>query len=67
MTLTCICCGKPLTGGLDTFGDVGQEMCWNDWSALVFEPPDPYLDLRHLMSDEFVARIDAELDEELLL
>ncbi len=27
--LTCICCGKPLTGGLDTYGDLGQEMCWD--------------------------------------
>lgn len=23
----CTCCGAPLTGGLDTFGDVDQPMC----------------------------------------
>lgn len=23
----CTCCGKPLTGDLDTFGDVDQPMC----------------------------------------
>ncbi len=65
-TLVCICCGKPLTGGLDTFGDVGQEMCWDDWSTLVFDPPDPYLDLRELMADEFPEYPDKKLDDELL-
>jgi len=22
-------CGKPLTGGIDTFGDVGENLCWD--------------------------------------
>jgi hypothetical protein len=25
--LTCTCCGKPLTGSIDTYGDVGAELC----------------------------------------
>lgn len=25
--MTCTCCNTPLSGGTDTFGDVGLEMC----------------------------------------
>lgn len=32
--MTCQCCGTPLTNSVDTFGDVGQEMCWQCWSGL---------------------------------
>ena len=30
--LKCTCCEKPLSGGIDTFGDIGQEMCWTCYS-----------------------------------
>ncbi len=61
--MNCTCCQQPLTGGLDTYGDVGQEMCWDCWSELVFEPADPYLDLRKLIASEFVETIAVEPDE----
>lgn len=32
--MTCTCCQTPLTGGTDTFGQVGQEMCQECWWAL---------------------------------
>jgi hypothetical protein len=33
--MNCICCETLLTNNLDTFGDVGQEMCWECWSGLL--------------------------------
>ncbi len=36
MTMTdlrCYKCDKPLSGGLDTFGAVGAEMCWDCYAA----------------------------------
>lgn len=33
--LHCTCCHTPLTGGLDTYGDVGEEMCWECWSSFM--------------------------------
>ena len=35
--LTCMICGCPLSGGLDTYGAVGQELCFADWLALAYE------------------------------
>jgi len=32
--MNCICCGKELSGGLDTYGDQHYPMCWLCWSAL---------------------------------
>jgi len=32
MKAHCVACGKELTGGLDTFGGVGSEMCWPCYS-----------------------------------
>ncbi len=29
--MRCTICNKPLTGKLDTYGDVGQEVCWTCW------------------------------------
>lgn len=33
--MKCICCDKELAGGLDTYGEVGQEMCWDCHSAFL--------------------------------
>lgn len=33
--MNCICCGKPLINGLDTYGEVGQEMCWDCHSSFL--------------------------------
>lgn len=30
--ITCSVCAKPLTNGLDTFGDVHNPMCWDCWA-----------------------------------
>ena len=27
--MTCFMCQKPLSGGLDTYGDFGMEQCWD--------------------------------------
>lgn len=35
LPLICTSCQKSLTGGLDTFGDVGQEMCWDCYSSFM--------------------------------
>lgn len=32
--MNCIVCGKKLSDGVDTFGPVNQEMCWECWSSL---------------------------------
>lgn len=31
--LNCVLCGIELTGEIDTFGLIGQEMCWDCWSS----------------------------------
>lgn len=35
--MNCSLCNKPLSGGMDTFGEVGQEMCWDCYSSLLIE------------------------------
>lgn len=32
--MNCSVCGKPLTNGLDTYGDVGAELCMDCWYDL---------------------------------
>ena len=34
MTMTCVCCGTELENGLDTFGEVHQELCWDCYWSL---------------------------------
>lgn len=41
--IECVCCDTELTGKLDTYGDVGEEMCkecyftmFDDWKAWKF-------------------------------
>lgn len=34
LPMVCTSCQKSLMGGLDTFGEVGQEMCWECHSSL---------------------------------
>lgn len=36
MELYCIICNSPLSNGLDTFGDAGEEMCWDCWADYLF-------------------------------
>jgi hypothetical protein len=43
--MTCTCCQTPLTGGTDTFGSVGLEMCQSCWWALLYDG-DPTLEER---------------------
>lgn len=31
---SCVVCGKELTNGSDTYGDIGLEMCWECYSSL---------------------------------
>jgi hypothetical protein len=35
--MKCLTCDTQLTGGTDTFGDVGQELCMECWYALCAE------------------------------
>ena len=35
--LKCAACGKPLTGNLDTFGDVGRELCLDCYAEFAAE------------------------------
>jgi hypothetical protein len=37
LPMTCTACGKPLTGGIDTFSDIQHPMCWDCHSSLLFE------------------------------
>lgn len=32
--MTCFFCDKPLTGGIDTYGDVGEEVCWDCYAEM---------------------------------
>lgn len=49
--MTCTICGQVLTGGLDTYGDVGQEFCHECYLSLLEEKPEPHIDIRTLMRD----------------
>lgn len=51
--IVCTCCGKPLTGGIDTFSDIDHPMCWDCHSSLLaeYEPDEPGL-LRRLIREE---------------
>ena len=35
--INCTVCGKLLLGKLDTFGESGQEFCWEHYAALLIE------------------------------
>jgi hypothetical protein len=35
----CELCGKPLAGGLDTFGDPSCELCWDCFGETNAQPP----------------------------
>lgn len=37
-TLHCMICRTPLTGGTDTYGDTGAEMCWDCHADMAGEP-----------------------------
>lgn len=54
--LHCSVCGKALSGGLDTFGDVGFELCFEDYA----NPPD---DDDPLIEAEREDAIDALMEE----
>jgi hypothetical protein len=56
--MTCTCCQTPLTGGPDTFGQVGLEMCQSCWWALLCDG-DPALEERVKEAE----RIDKPIDE----
>lgn len=54
--LHCSICGKELSGGLDTYGKVGEELCFDDY----FYPPEQ----DDLIEAEYQDAID-ELEEEI--
>lgn len=60
MTHICTCCQTPLTGSLDTFGEVDAPMCWPCWSTLVFEPRRPFDDIHPLTHAELLDAFDRE-------
>lgn len=52
--MKCTCCQTPLTGGTDTFGDAGLEMCQSCWWALLYDG-DLILEqiIKHARSEEW--------------
>lgn len=67
--LKCWSCNNPLSGGLDTFGAIGQEQCWN---CFIHEYPifqsDPEEDLEEILDqleedDEEISNCQDALDE----
>lgn len=40
--ILCTVCGKLLTGGVDTYGDSGSELCWECYSEMAGEPEPLY-------------------------
>lgn len=36
--MNCIKCDHELTNGVDTYGDIGAEMCWDCWSESGDDP-----------------------------
>lgn len=48
----CVICRARLWNGLDTYGEVGQELCQACYLSLLEEQPEPYVDIRTLMQDE---------------
>ena len=44
--MLCVICAKKLKNGIDTYGEVGEEMCWTCWSGLF---------------EDRVSRIDVEI------
>lgn len=74
--MNCIACGKPLSGGLDTFGEIGQELCQVDYLALLSEKPAPLPRVTWLAEDadeddeddvigleDGIASLEAEIDD----
>lgn len=43
--VNCTICQTPLTGGIDTFGDIDQPMCQDDYFALLSPPDDGYIEM----------------------
>lgn len=41
-TLPCSACGTPLTGGTDTYGDTGEELCWGCYADMAGESETVY-------------------------
>jgi hypothetical protein len=60
LQLTCTICGKELSGGLDTFGDIGEELCQDCWIRL------PYIVDGWIVAKTQDPLLQAELDDEKL-
>lgn len=43
--MNCQDCGKPLTSGLDTFGWVNEELCWDCYATRNAEAGEPHYGL----------------------
>lgn len=68
--MQCVVCKTALNNGIDTFGDVGLEMCWGCYSGL-FEDAAPtrYVTLMTISADKppFITigqELEFEFDEE---
>ena len=60
--LTCVVCGKPLSGGSDTFGDIHNPMCqpchlalWADTEIVEREEAQRHRDRLHMLMSETIA------------
>lgn len=49
--MNCTSCDKALTGGLDTYGEVGTEFCQECYLSLMEGTPEPHVDLRDILRD----------------
>lgn len=62
--MTCTCCQTPLTGGTDTFGQVGLEMCQSCWWALPYDG-DVILEqiIKHARSEEWAKEMQRQKEQ----
>ena len=49
----CIVCERELVGGLDTFGPIGLEMCWDCWKVAGDEPEWAWVDAVYGLAPHF--------------
>jgi hypothetical protein len=66
--MNCYNCDKPLTGGLDTFGLVNEELCWDCYATRNAEAGEPVYGLGphvHDLDPETGAMTTTFLDQSL--
>lgn len=60
LPIACAVCGTSLTGGLDTYGDVGAEVCQEHYLNPPDAEPDPLLKAEH---DDAVRELERQIED----